>query len=318
MKIKLALVIPCFNEQDALSKTIPTMVNFLEATVLKYLLDENSYILLVDDGSVDNTWNLIQNSSIDYPKHIKGIRLANNVGHQNALMCGLEYVTNRCTVAISIDADLQNELAAIHKMLDQYKKGYEVVLGVRNSRDGDSYLKKVTATYFYKLLQFFGVNTIPNHADFRLLSNKTLNNLMKFTEVNLFLRGISPLLHNKITTVEYTCMERVAGKSKYSIKKMFSLALNGITSFSTMPLHFISLLGIVVFSSSLCMTFYILYSWVIGNALPGWASIVLPIYILGGLMLLSIGILGEYIGKIFLESKARPRYIIEEVTVNTK
>lgn len=312
----LAIVVPCYNEEEALKFTIPKLLELLKNLILKNLISPNSFLLFVDDGSDDNTWNEIILASNKEPINIRGIKLAINCGHQSALLCGLNFASDHCDAAISIDADLQNGLDAIPLMLDAFKNGSEIVIGIRTSRDTDTLLKRSLSNGFYGAMNFIGVDLVKNHADFRLLSKKALLNLKLFPEKNIFLRGLSPKLHKKIQAVHYVCEERIAGQSKYTYKKMISLAINGITSLTVAPLRLIFILGLLVFSISLLMIVFILISAANGNALPGWASIILPVYLLGGLIMLSIGILGEYIGKVFIESKNRPRYLIDELSPN--
>jgi len=313
----LAIIVPCYNEEEALKFTIPKLLELLKNLISKNLISSNSFLLFIDDGSDDNTWKEIILACCKEPIHIKGIRLAINCGHQSALLCGLNFSSENCDAAISIDADLQNGLDAIPLMLDAFKNGAEIVVGVRTSRDTDTVLKRSLSNGFYGAMNLIGVDLVKNHADFRLLSKKALINLKLFPEKNIFLRGLSPKLHKKIEVVQYVCEKRIAGQSKYTYRKMISLALNGITSLTVAPLRLIFLLGLIVFTISLMMIVFILISAANGKALPGWASIILPVYLLGGLIMLSIGILGEYIGKVFIESKNRPRYLIDELSPNT-
>jgi glycosyltransferase involved in cell wall biosynthesis len=268
--------------------------------------------MYIDDGSKDNTWDLIKGFS-EQSGLIKGIKLAANRGHQTALMAGL--FAARGDVVISVDADLQDDLGAIEQMLDAYRAGNEIVLGVRKQRDVDTIFKRNSAQVYYRLLSMLGVKVVYNHADYRLLGRRALDALKQYSEVNLFLRGIVPLLGFKTTTVFYDRAERFAGESKYPLRKMLMLALDGITSFTAFPLRLISMMGLAVSVVSAIMVCWVLWVKLFTNqALPGWASSVIPIYFLGGIQLLSIGVLGEYVAKIYSETKKRPRYFIEETS----
>jgi glycosyltransferase involved in cell wall biosynthesis len=310
---QVALVVPCYNESEMLPISIPKLIGVLDDLISHSQGAADSFVLLVDDGSVDNTWEWITVAAEQYPGRLRGVRLAANVGHQGALLCGLHQVTGCCDTAISIDADLQDDLSAIFLMLDEYRNGAEVVLGVRESREVDTWFKRNTALAFYKLMRWMKVDLVENHADFRLMSAKALHNLQHFSEVNLFLRGLPPLLHQKIRMVSYRRAGREAGVSKYPLRNMLALAWEGITSFSVVPLRLIALAGGVVFLLSVLMALYALSSRLLGYAITGWASIVIPMYLLGGLLMLSLGIVGEYVGKVFLETKRRPIFLIDEV-----
>jgi polyisoprenyl-phosphate glycosyltransferase len=312
--LTIAIVCPCYNESEVLPISMPRLLALLGELVKVHGCAADSYIVLVDDGSRDTTWSLINAASCHFPGRVRGIRLSHNAGHQNALMAGLNYVTGRCDAAISMDVDLQDDLAAIPRMVAEYRAGAEIVLGVKRSRSADSWAKRLTAKTFYKGMQWMGVDLVENHADCRLLSSKALKNLSQFPEYLLFLRGLQPLLHSKIATVTYDLEARLAGQSKYNVKKMLSLAWNGITSFSTMPLRVISWVGALVFAISLVFAAIALVKALSGQTLPGWASITIPLYLLGGLIVLSIGIVGEYVAKIFLEVKGRPRFLIDEIS----
>jgi len=314
---RIALVVPCYNEDKILPITIPKLIMLLDDLQTTWSCAANSFVLLVDDGSRDDTWTVIVEATKRYPGRIRGVHLAANVGHQGALLCGLEHVTEHCDAAISIDADLQDDLAAVPAMLEKYRKGSEIVLGVREERDVDTWFKRITALAFYRFMGWMGVDLVENHADFRLMSALALRNLQRFTEVNLFLRGLPPLLHQRISTVSYRRARREAGESKYPLNKMLALAWNGVTSFSVMPLRLIALVGGTVFFLSLLMTLYVLGSILLGKTIQGWASIVLPMYLLGGLLMLSLGVVGEYVGKVFLEVKRRPPFMVDEVSGET-
>ena len=306
---KLSVVIPCYNEEEILQYSIEKISKYLNRLQKEKLFD-NYQLVLVDDGSKDKTWDIILLLSKSYP--IKGIKLSRNEGHQNALVAGLFNIDG--DIMISIDADLQDDITVIKEMIEKYHQGCEIVYGVRKKRDSDTFFKKSTAESFYKLMKLFGVDLVYNHADFRLMSKRAVGNLKEFKEVNLFLRGIVPLIGYKSDKVYYDRSERIAGESKYPLKKMLSFAWEGITSFSTVPLKLISIIGFLVFILSTVMGLWVL--WVklfTDNALPGWASTVLPIYFIGGVQLLALGVIGEYIGKIYQESKQRPRYFIDEI-----
>ena len=311
----IAIVAPCYNESLVLPTSIPRLLNLLDSLRADHGCSAESYAVLVDDGSRDNTWQQIAEAAGAFPGRIRGVRIARNVGHQYALLAGLEHVTGQCDAVISIDADLQDDLAALPRMVDQFRNGSEIVLGVKESRVADPMLKKLTATLFYTGMRWMGVNLVENHADCRLMSALALRNLACFPEYLLFLRGLQPLIHSRITTVHYGISARVAGESKYSLRKMLSLAWNGVTSFSVAPLRLISLMGAVVFSISLMFACYALSKALLGETLAGWASITVPLYLLGGMLMLSIGIVGEYVAKIFMEVKKRPRYLIDEVAL---
>jgi len=310
-KIRLALVLPCYNEEEVLEETIAKLTEVLNNLISKNKISEKSYMVCVDDGSKDKTWNIInQLSTLNI--FVKGVKLSKNQGHQNALLAGMNYVADKCDCLISLDADLQQDENSIVDFVNKYLDGSEVVLGIRNDRGTDGLFKKLSALAFYKLMQSMGVDIIKNHADYRLLSNKANKALLEFKEVNLFLRGLVSLIGFKTDYVYFDVKDRFAGESKYTLSKMLSFAIDGITSFSIVPLRIISFLGFIIFLLSFIMGLYILeISLFTNNAVPGWASTVLPIYFIGGIQLLSIGIVGEYIGKIYNETKRRPRYFIE-------
>lgn len=312
MNVKLALVLPCYNEEEVLPETFKRLVNIIQNLVDKNKITQDSFIIFIDDGSKDKTWELIELFSVE-SDYVKGLKLSRNQGHQNALLSGMEYVVDKCDCLISLDADLQQDENAIEEFIDKYLSGSEVVLGIRNDRTSDGMLKKITALGFYNLMLFMGVKIIKNHADYRLLSNKANTSLLAFNEVNLFLRGLVPLLGYKTDYVYFDVKDRFAGESKYPLRKMLSFAIDGITSFSVTPLRLISILGVIIFLMSLLMSLYIVSITLFTNrAIPGWASTVLPIYFIGGVQLLSLGIIGEYVGKIYKEAKRRPRYFIEK------
>ena len=308
--MQLSLILPCYNEEEVLKETSAKLLSLFNKLIESSKIDDNSTIYFIDDGSADSTWSIIKALS-KKDKHISGIKLSRNFGHQNALLSAL--MTVEGDVVISIDADLQDDVKIIEQMVDKYQNGNEIIYGIRNERKTDTLFKRTTAEGFYKIMQIMGVDIIFNHADYRLLSRKVIEHLKEYKEVNLFLRAMVPLIGFRSANVYYDRSERFAGESKYPFKKMLSFAWDGITSFSVMPLRIITVIGFLLFFTSLFMSFWILgIKFFTEVAIPGWASTVLPIYFIGGVQILSIGIIGEYIGKIYLEIKARPRYIIEE------
>ena len=307
----LAVVVPCYNEEEVLPVTAKTLAEKINQLIQDQLISEKSTLVFVDDGSKDNTWSLIEKLHSENTI-FSGIKLTGNRGHQNALICGLSLMKNRADAAISIDADLQDDVDVIDKMIQKFTAGYEIVYGVRSDRKTDSFFKRSTAQGFYRLLRFLGVDIVYNHADFRLMGKNALNALMEYSEVNLFLRGIVPRLGYKTDVVYYSRKERFAGISKYPLRKMVLFALEGITSFSIKPLQIITSLGMVIFAVSILMIIYFIARYFSGHTVSGWASIVCSVWGIGGLILSSIGIVGEYIGKIYLETKNRPRYHVEK------
>ena len=310
--MKLGIVCPCYNEHEVLLESGERLTALLDGLVAKQKIAPDSFVLLVNDGSRDNTWQLIKQLH-DTNHYFRGVNLAKNVGHQNAIMAGMMTAKNHCDAVITIDVDLQDDLSAIERMIDKYPEGYDIVYGVKVSRQGDSFLKKNTALMFYKFQQSMGVKAVYNHADFRLMSRRTLQQLSHFEERNLYLRGLIPMIGYQSATVEDVISPRTAGQSKYTLKKMFTLAADGITSFSTKPISLILTAGIFCLLVSVGMFIYVLCSYFEHLAVPGWPSIMLSIWFIGGLLLLSIGIIGEYIGKIYIEVKHRPLYNIESI-----
>ena len=307
----LYLVIPCYNEEEVLPETAKQLKNKLEDLLQKGKISPQSRILFVNDGSKDYTWEII--SALHRQNVIfSGLNLSKNRGHQNALLAGLMTVMDICDVTISLDADLQDDIDAIDEMLAQYQEGCEIVYGVRSKRGTDTFFKRFTAQTFYKFMKLLGVNTVYNHADYRLMSRKALKALSEFGEVNLFLRGIVPMVGYQTGTVSYERRERFAGESKYPLKKMLAFALEGITSLSIKPIRLITVLGLLISVVSILIGIYSLAQYFLGNTVTGWTSIVLSIWCVGGLILFSLGIVGEYIGKIYLETKHRPRFLIQE------
>ncbi len=306
----LAIIMPCYNEEEVLPESVPRVLAVLENIVKEGLVREDSYVLLVDDGSVDATWEVIKDLKKKFNNRIKAFKLSRNFGHQSALLCGL--LECDYDIAITLDADLQDPPELIKEMVLKYLQGYKIVYGVRKERKVDSFFKRTTAKAFYKLMSLLGTPVIENHADYRLISKEVKEILKDMKEVNLFLRGLIPYIGFKGAKVEYERKRRIAGKTKYSLKKMVSFAWEGITSFSIIPLRLITFLGFIIFLTSLIMSIWAIFVKLMGKSIAGWLSIVLPMYIIGGLNLFFLGIIGEYIGKIYTEVKRRPRYIIEE------
>lgn len=308
--MKLGIVIPCYNEEAVLPETARRMMELLGRLAKAGKISHESKIYFVDDGSRDRTWGLIEEISKENPS-ISGIKLSRNRGHQNALIAGL--FTADGDALVSIDADLQDDIDAIEKMVDRHREGVEVVYGVRARRDTDTALKRLTAEAFYKLLSVLGAESVYNHADYRLMSRRAIECLKQYAEVNLYLRGIIPLIGFRSAIVYYERGSRFAGESKYPLTKMVALALDAITSFSVVPLRLITLTGFLVFLASMVVSIWILWVKIFtDDALPGWASITLPMYVLGGIQIFCIGMLGEYQGKIYAEVKSRPRFFIEK------
>jgi glycosyltransferase involved in cell wall biosynthesis len=309
MSTRLAIVVPCHNEEEVLPETNRRLLALLDRMQASDLIDPRSGIYYVDDGSRDGTWPLIE-ALAAADGRVHGLKLSRNHGHQMALLAGL--MTVEGDALVSIDADLQDDVAVIEKMVLEHRAGAEVVYGVRDSRATDTVFKRRTALMYYGLMKRMGVDLVHNHADFRLLGRRAVEALRQYGEVNLFLRGIVPLIGYKAATVKYDRAERFAGVSKYPLRKMLAFALEGVTSFSIVPLRLITILGVVVSLFSFAMIVFIIYGTVVMKAaLPGWASTVVPVYFLGGIQLLSIGILGEYVAKMYLETKARPRFFVE-------
>jgi polyisoprenyl-phosphate glycosyltransferase len=306
----LVTVVPCFNEESVLNTSSKKLGDKMISLIKRNLINKDSYILFVNDGSHDSTKEIIQvlNKSNSI---FKGISLSKNFGHQNALTAGLHYVTNKCDISISLDSDLQDDIDVIDKFIKEYKNGNHVVYGVRKSRKRDTFFKKTTAETYYKVLNFLGINVVYNHADYRLVSNTVLNSFKDFGEYNLYLRGIFPMIGYKSSVVHYNRGERFAGDSKYNLIKMLSFAWDGISSFSSVPLRVISIISILILILSFFVGVYALRSWYIGNIVTGWTSLLLVISFLGGLQMLAIGVIGEYIAKVYQEIKKRPRYIVE-------
>lgn len=305
------MVIPCYNEQEVLPETSKRLLNKLKTLMERGEIDRSSRIVFVDDGSKDETWNIIEKLHQEN-EIFQGIKLSRNRGHQNALLSGLMTVKDICDVSISMDADLQDDIDAIDEMIVKYKEGSDIVYGVRSRRDTDTFFKKHTAENYYKLMGKMGADIVYNHADFRLMDKCALMALADFGEVNLFLRGIVPMLGFETSIVYYERSERFAGESKYPLFKMLQFAFEGITSLSTKPIRFVTELGAFIFGVSIAVFIYSLVRYFTGHTIPGWTTTVLSVWAIGGLIMVSLGIIGEYVGKIYLETKNRPRYIISK------
>ncbi|CCZ29392.1 MAG: glycosyltransferase family 2 protein [Lachnospiraceae bacterium] len=307
---RLAIVVPCYNEEEMLPLTTKELTGVLSDLITKQKIAPDSYILYVDDGSKDSTWELIRKFH-EEEKKVFGLKLAGNVGHQNALTAGMLNAMEHADIMISIDADLQDDTAVMEEMVDKFHEGKDIVYGVRNDRKKDSFFKRTTAQMFYKVMAAFGVKTVYNHADYRLMSKRALQEFSKYQEINLYLRGVMPLIGYETDCVYYERKERVAGESKYPLKKMLALAWNGITSFSVKPIDFITALGGFLIFLCVIAAVYALVSYCNGHTVPGWTSLILSIWFLGGMQLVAIGMIGQYIGKIYIEVKHRPRYNVE-------
>ncbi len=308
----LYIVVPCYNEEEVLPETARRLADKLRTLMRGGKIGPGSRVLFVNDGSKDGTWDVISRLHREDPL-LCGADLSRNRGHQNALLAGLMTAKDRSDMAISMDADLQDDVDAVDAMVDKYLAGADIVYGVRSSRKTDTFFKRTTAEAFYRMMDLLGAETVFNHADYRLMSRRALEGLAQFKEVNLFLRGIVPMIGYPTDTVEYERGERFAGESKYPLKKMLSFALEGVTSLSVKPLRMITGLGFLVFFVSLVMIGYNVVRWATGNTVTGWASLACSVWLIGGLILLSLGVIGEYVGKLYLESKGRPRFLIREV-----
>lgn len=311
----IAIVVPCYNEEQVLPVSIPSLLSALDSMVVDNLIAPESYLMCCDDGSKDSTWNQITRYH-QMDSRVKGLRFSNNRGQQFALLAGLLNVVGHCDAAITIDADLQDDVGAMHLMVEKFRTGTEIVYGVRHGRESDSWFKRNTARGFYSLQRNLGLETVYDHADFRLMSRNAIKLLSQYGEQNLFLRGIVPLLGLTSDTVEYDRKERCAGSSKYSIRRMLGFSIDGITSFSSRPIRMILTVGVLLLLLDIAMTIYVFISYMGNNVIPGWTSLMLSVWFLGSLILISLGIVGEYIGKIFVEVKNRPRYIIKEYLID--
>lgn len=307
----LGIVVPCYNEEEVIGQTAGELRRVLDQLMREELVDKRSFVLFVNDGSKDRTWELIAELAAGDP-YMSGLNLSANVGHQNALLAGLMNAKKHADCVVSIDADLQDDVRAIRDFVLRYREGNEIVYGVRSSRGTDTTFKRSTALAFYRLMDGLGLRIVNNHADYRLMSRRALDELEKFTEVNLFLRGLVPILGFRSANVYYERLERAAGESKYPLGKMISFALEGITSLSVKPIRMVTAAGFAIFGVSVIMGLYALASKLLGYAVTGWTSLILSLWFIGGVQLLSVGLIGEYIGKIYKEVKRRPLYIVEE------
>lgn len=307
----LYVVIPCYNEQEVLRETAKRLREKLRTLIAAENISEKSRIVFVNDGSKDSTWQIIRDLH-GHDKIFSGINLSRNRGHQNALLAGLMTVKNCADMVISMDADLQDDINAVDEMISKYKAGFDVVYGVRSKRETDTFFKRFTAEGFYKFIRFLGADVVDNHADYRLMSKRALNGLEQFGEVNLFLRGLVPMIGYPSAKVFYERAERFAGESKYPLKKMLFFAFQGITSLTVEPIRMITTLGVAMSSISFLVILWTLYEYFFGDTVRGWSSMLASLWFIGGLILLSIGIVGEYVGKIYLETKKRPRFIVSE------
>lgn len=307
----LYMVIPCYNEQEVLPETSRQLKEILYDLMDRGKISRESRVLFVNDGSKDETWKIIEDLHAQDPLFL-GLKLSRNKGHQNALLAGLMTAKEYADVTISMDADLQDDVHVIEKFMDKYYEGCDIVYGVRSSRKKDTFFKKFTAQSFYRLMMAMGVDIVYNHADCRLMSKRSLYDLEQFKEVNLFLRGIVPLIGYQSAVVTYERNERFAGESKYPLKKMLAFAMDGITSFSIKPIRMITSMGVIIFAVSILMLIYSVVQHFLGNTVSGWSSTMVSIWAIGGLQILSMGVIGEYVGKIYMEAKARPKFIIEK------
>ena len=313
MTPRLFIVIPCYNEQEVLPITAPMFLDKVKSLAAAGKIREDSRVLFVNDGSKDKTWDIISDLARQ-DEHYLGISQSRNRGHQNAVLAGLMEAKDQCDITISIDCDGQDDINAMDAMVDEYLSGAEIVYGVRSKRDTDTFFKRFTAESFYKLMKWMGADTVYNHADYRLVSSRALKEFANFREVNIFLRGMFPLVGFKSTCVYYERHERIAGESHYPLKKMLALAFDGITSLSIKPIRIITGLGVFISLAAFALIIYALVSYFTGNVVSGWASSLIVTCFLGGIQLISLGVIGEYVGKIYMETKARPRFIISERT----
>ena len=310
--IRLATVSPCYNEEEVLRHSVERLTALFERMIAEKLISSDSMMVFVNDGSRDRTWEIIRELHAEN-KFVRGINMSRNVGHQNAIMAGMMTVREWADAVITLDADLQDDIECIPKMVKDFEAGNDIVYGVKVSREADPFMKKLTAQTFYKLQSSMGVESVYNHADFRLMSRRALDMLSTYKEHNLYLRGLIPMIGLKHSTVDDVISERFAGQSKYTLKKMLRLALNGITAFSVRPLFLIYNIGILFLAIAFCIGCYVVYSLVVGTAVQGWSSLILSIYLVGGFILISMGIVGTYIGQIYTEVKRRPLYHVAEI-----
>jgi glycosyltransferase involved in cell wall biosynthesis len=313
----LTIVIPCYNEEKVIKETIGQLSVTLSKLIQQQMIHPKSKLLFVDDGSKDCTWKLIEEISQLNP-FVTGIKLARNVGHQHALLAGLHKAAEASDCVVSIDADLQDDISVIREFIEKFQEGYDIVYGVRNKRETDTFFKRNTALCFYRLMEAMGVSIVYNHADYRLLSKRALEELSQYQERNVFLRAIIPMLGFRSATVFYDRKERFAGETKYPLKKMLSFAIEGITSFSTIPIRFVTLLGVCSFLISSLFGSYAVVQWLLGHTTRGWTSLMTSIWLIGGIHLMAVGLIGEYVGKIYKEVKRRPHYTVEHDLFSNK
>ncbi|USK36092.1 glycosyltransferase family 2 protein [Bacillus sp. F19] len=306
----LTIVVPCYNEEEILPQTIHKLSQLLDSMFIEKKISSKSKVLFIDDGSKDSTWSIINKACL-HMERVAGLKLSRNAGHQHALLAGMFTANDESDCIISIDADLQDDITVIHEFIDNYQKGYEIVYGVRKKRETDTLFKRKSAEWFYKLMKKLGVELIYNHADFRLMSNRAVQELKGFEEANMFLRGIVPLIGFKSAKVYYDRKERLAGQTKYPFRKMLSFAFDGITSFSVTPIRLVLSMGLITFIVSLLFSVYCLTMKYLGRTQTGWTSLIASIWLIGGLQMISTGLVGEYIGKVYKETKRRPKYIVE-------
>jgi len=309
---KIALVVPCYNEELVLEQTASRLLELLSGMIENNKVSADSFIFFVNDGSRDTTWDIIEKLHEAHQQHIKGLKLSRNFGHQNALLDGMYHAYTKADAIISLDADLQDDISILGEFVDKFNEGYEIVYGVRKKRETDSFFKKITALTYYRLLQFLDINIVYNHADYRLLSRRVVAELNKFPESYLFLRGVIPNLGFKSTQVFYDRQERQAGETKYTFKRMFEFSLNGILSFSIKPIRLITMVGFLMFLFCIVMAVKAFAAHYMGKTVPGWTSLILSIYFIGSFQLIALGIIGEYIGRIYREVRRRPRFIEEK------
>lgn len=313
--MKLAIVSPCYNEQEVLEQSSARLLQLMDEWTAKGKIDPSSFILFVNDGSADSTWNIIENLHRENNR-INGINLAHNVGHQNAIMAGMMCAKDLCDGLVTVDCDLQDDVTAIERMVDLYAEGYDIVYGVKVSREGDGLMKRLTAESFYKFQSSLGVKSIYNHADFRFMSRRAVEALAQFPERNLYLRGMIPMIGFRTATVDDVISERTAGRSKYTIKKMFRLASDGITSFSSRPMILLFSVGLLMMLVALAMVVYVVVSIIMGHFVAGWSSLMLSMWFIGAVITMGLGIVGIYIGKIYTEVKQRPLYIVADKLIH--
>ncbi len=309
--IKLAIVVPCYNEEEVLPDSSKKLEDLLEGLIGEKKISRDSFVLYVDDGSRDSTWDLIEKYNKE-KRYVDGLKLAGNVGHQNALLSGLLSIKDEVDAAISIDADLQDDINVIGEMVDKFREGADIVYGVRQGRKTDSFFKRMTAEGFYKFMKLLGTKSVYNHADFRLMSKRAIDAVSGFKERNLFLRGLIPTIGYKEDYVYYDRKERLAGESKYPLSKMLSFAFDGITSFSIKPMTFIMGAGLIMLFIAFLAAVYSLYRYLTNDVVRGWTTLILSVWFIGGMIMFSLGIIGEYIGKVYMEVKERPRFIVEK------